>query len=83
MRLSHSPARTQASFDDPDVVSRAGLVPVMALAERAGLAGLVREHVRVGGGHGVNADLKAGCLVAGMAAGADSIDDMDVLSFGG
>src|SRR5216684_7058336 len=31
---------------------------------------------------GVNADLKAGCLVAGMAAGADSIDDMDLLRHG-
>jgi len=29
-----------------------------------------------------NADLKAGCLVAGMAAGADSIDDRDVLRHG-
>jgi hypothetical protein len=82
MRLSHSPARTQASFDDPDLVSRAGLVPVMALAERAGLAALVRQHVQVGGRAGGSADLKAGCLVAGTAAGADSIDDMDVLRHG-
>jgi hypothetical protein len=80
--LSHDPLKTHASFDDPNLVSRAGLVPVMALAERAGLAALVREHVRVGGPCGVNADLKAGCLVAGMAAGADSIDDMDVLRHG-
>ena len=63
-------------------MSRAGLVPVMAPAERAGLAGLVREHVSVGGPYGVNADLKAGCLMAGMAAGADSIDDMDMLRHG-
>ena len=27
-------------------------------------------------------DLKAGCLVAGMAAGAGSIDDMDLLRHG-
>jgi Transposase DDE domain group 1 len=82
MRLSHSPARTHATFDDPDLVSRAGLVPVMALAERCGLAGLVRRHARVAGPAGVNAEVKAGCLVAGMAAGADSIDDMDVLRHG-
>jgi hypothetical protein len=82
MRLSHSPARTQASFDDRNLVSRAGLVPLMALAERCGLAALVRQHVQVAGPAGVNADLKAGCLVAGMAAGADSIDDMDVLRHG-
>ena len=76
MRLLHSLAKTHASFDDPNLVSHAGLVPVMALAERAGLAGLVAEHVRPGGECGVNADLKVPCLVAGMAAGADSIDDM-------
>ena len=76
MRLLHALARTHASFDDPDLVSRAGLVPVMALAQRAGLADLVAEHVRPGGPCGVNAYLKIGCLIAGMAAGADSIDDM-------
>jgi hypothetical protein len=82
MRLSHDPGKTHASFDDPNLMSRAGLVPVMALAGRAGLAALVGEHVSVGGPCGVNAELKVGCLVAGMAAGADSIDDMDVLRHG-
>jgi hypothetical protein len=80
--LSHDPLKTHASFDDPDLVSRAGLVPVMALAGRAGLAALVREHVTVGGPCGASADLKLSCLVAGMAAGADSIEDMDVLRHG-
>ena len=82
MRLLHSLAKTQASFDDPNLVSRAGLVLVMALACRAGLADLVGEHVRPGGECGVNAPVKVGCLVAGMAAGADSIDDMDLLRHG-
>jgi hypothetical protein len=82
VRLSHDPLKTHASFDDPNLVSRAGLVPVMALAGRAGLAALVREHVTVGGPCGVNAGLKVPCLVAGMAAGADSIEDMDVLRHG-
>ena len=82
MRLLHSLARTRVSFDDPNLVSHAGLVPVMALAQRAGLTDLVAEHVTPGGECGVNAHLKAGCLVAGMAAGADSIDDMDVLRHG-
>jgi len=63
-------------------VSRAGLVPVMALAQRAGLTDLVAELVRPGGQCGVNAHLKVPCLVAGMAAGADSIDDMDLLRHG-
>jgi hypothetical protein len=82
VRLLHGLARTHASFDDPNLVSRAGLVPVMALAQRAGLAGLVAEHVRPGGPCGVNAQLKIPCLVAGMVAGADSIDDMDLLRHG-
>jgi len=82
MRLLHSLARMHASFDDPHLVSRAGLVPVMALAQRAGLADLVAEHVRPGGDCGVNAHLKIPCLVAGMTAGADSIDDMDLLRHG-
>jgi hypothetical protein len=82
VRLLHSLARTRASFDDPNLVSHAGLVPVMALAGRAGLPELVGEHVRPGGECGVNAHLKVPALVAGMAAGADSIDDMDVLRHG-
>jgi hypothetical protein len=82
MRLLHGLARTHASFDDPNLVSRAGLVPVMALAQRAGLADLVAAHVRPGGKCGVNARLKVPCLVAGMAAGADGIDDMDLLRHG-
>ena len=82
MQLLHSLARTRASFDDPNLVSHAGLVPVMALAGRAGLGELVAEHVRPGGECGVNARLKVGCLVAGMAAGADSIQDMGLLRHG-
>jgi len=82
MRLLHSLAKTHASFDDPNLVSHAGLVPVMALAQRAGLGDLVAQLVRPGGECGVNAHLKVPCLVAGMAAGADSIDDMGLLRHG-
>ena len=82
MQLSHAPSRTSAVFDEPNLVSHGGLVPVMALAERAGLPDLLAEHVRPGGECGVNAPLKVGCLVAGMAAGADSIDDMALLRHG-
>ena len=82
MRLSHDPLRISASFDDPNLVSRGGLVPVMALAERAGLESLVRRHVRIAAKTGVYPEVKVGCLVAGMAAGADSIDDMGLLRHG-
>jgi hypothetical protein len=36
-----------AVFDDPNLVSCAGLAPVLGLAERAGLQGLAAEHVRI------------------------------------
>jgi len=82
MRLSHDPLKISACFDDPNLVSRAGLVPVVSLAERAGLAGLVRRHVQIAAKTGVYPEVKVACLVAGMAAGADSIDDMDLLRHG-
>jgi Transposase DDE domain group 1 len=82
MRLSHDPLRISACFDDPNLVSRAGLVPVMALAERAGLHALVRRHVQITAKTGVYPEVKVACLVAGMAAGADSIDDMGLLRHG-
>src|SRR5580692_6320003 len=82
MRLLHALDRTHASFDDPNPVSRAGLVPVMALAQQADLGELVVRHVEPGGPCGVNAHLKVGCLVAGMTAGAGSIDDMGLLRHG-
>ena len=63
-------------------MSRAGLVPVMALAQRAGLTGLVAGHVRISRRCGVNAQLKVPCLIAGLVAGADSIEDMDLLRHG-
>jgi hypothetical protein len=80
--LLHGVAKIHASFDDPNLVSRAGLVPVMALAQRAGLADLAGENVRIARRCGVNAHLKVSCLVAGMVAGAGSIDDLDVLRHG-
>jgi hypothetical protein len=80
--LLHGLAKIDATFDDPNLVSRAGLIPVMALAQRAGLGDLVEEHVRIGRRCRVNAHLKVPCLAAGMIAGADSIDDMGLLRHG-
>src|SRR6266487_34837 len=54
----------------------------MALAQRAGLGGLVEEHVRIGRRCGVNAPVKVPGIVAGMIGGADSIDDLDLLRHG-
>jgi DDE family transposase len=82
VRLLHELAKIHAMFDDPHLVSQAGLVPVMALGQRAGLGDLAGEHVRIARPCGVNAHLKVPCLVAGMIAGADSIEDMDLLRHG-
>jgi hypothetical protein len=68
-------------FDDPNLLTHAGLAPLMTLAERAGLPDLLAG-VQPGGPCGVNAAAKVACPVAGMAAGADSIDDMDLLRDG-
>jgi hypothetical protein len=70
-------------FDDPNLVSCAGLVPVVALARSAGLHELADQHLSVPTDKGANAGLKVASLVAGMVAGADSIDDMALLRHGG
>ena len=83
MKLSHTLRATSAVFDDPNLVSSAGLVPALGLAESAGLRDLADEHLTVPLDKGANAGLKVASLVAGMAAGADLIDDMAVLRHGG
>jgi hypothetical protein len=82
VRLLHSLAKIHAMFDDPHLVSRVGLVPVMALAQRSALDGLVAEHVQISHRCGVNAEVKVPGIVAGMIGGADSIDDLDPLRHG-
>jgi hypothetical protein len=80
--LLHDLRKIHATFDDPNLVSRAGLVPVMALAQQAGLADLAGEHVRIADRCGVNPQVKVPGIVAGMIGGADSIDDLDLLRHG-
>ena len=82
MRLSHTRRVVAAQFDDPNLVSAAGLVPVMRLARAVGLAGLVDEWLTVPSDKGANGGGKVTALVAGMLAGADSIDDMALLRHG-
>jgi hypothetical protein len=82
MQLSHTRPVASAVFDDPNLVSCAGLVPMAALAQKCGLAALADEHLSVPTDKGSNAGAKVSCLVAGMVAGADSIDDMALLRHG-
>jgi hypothetical protein len=62
MRLLHTAARTRATFGDPNLVSHAGLVPAVRLAENVGLEGLVAEHVHVAAKVGANPEVKMGSL---------------------
>lgn len=76
MKPSHT---IRPVFDDPNLVSAAGLVPVLRLAESAGLYDLAA---------GLSVDApnpvaKMASVVGGMLAGADSIDDLDLLRHGG
>ncbi|HET6868469.1 MAG TPA: IS1380 family transposase [Solirubrobacteraceae bacterium] len=82
MQLSHAGPVRWARFDDPNLVSSAGLVPAVAMADRVGLEQLVDRHLSLPGGAGIAAAAKVGCLVAGMVAGADSIADMGLLRHG-
>jgi hypothetical protein len=83
VQLSHTRPVVSATFDEPNLVSAAGLVPLMALAGKAGLRELADQRMSVPTDKGANAGRKISSLVAGMAAGADSIDDMALLRHGG
>ena len=82
MKLSHRFPPVSAVFDDPNLVSAAGLIPVVKLAQNAGLTGLADQHLGVPGDKGAHAGDKVMSLVAGMVAGGDSIDDMALLRHG-
>src|SRR5271167_4487062 len=87
VQVSHRFSAESAVFDDDNLVSCAGLVPVMALAADTGLSALLADKIdipapRIKSGS-VNPAPKLGTLIAGMCAGADSIDDVDVVRSGG
>ena len=87
VQVSHRFAAESAVFDEDSLVSCAGLVPVMGLAEQTGLRQLLSEKVhiaepRIKSGS-ANAAPKLATLIAGMCGGADSIDDVEVLRSGG
>jgi len=74
-------------FDDERLISCAGLVPVMGLAEQTHLVELLAERVEVKtakvASAGTNPAPKLTSSIAGMAAGADCIDDLELLRSGG
>jgi hypothetical protein len=87
VRLSHDWSHAAAVFDDENLVSCAGLVPVMELAEQTGLSDLLDEHVvfrseRIRSG-AANPTPKLTSVIAGLLTGADSIDDLNMIRAGG
>jgi hypothetical protein len=87
MHSSYTFTTGAAVFDEQNLVSAAGLVPVLELAEQTGLSRLIDEHVdlpstRVASG-AVNPEGKLTTIIAGMMCGADSIDDANLLRAGG
>ncbi len=75
MQASHNLAGVAASFDEPNLVPCAGLLPAAALAQRLGMAGVVDERLTLAR-HGANSGLKAMTVMGAMLAGGDSIDDV-------
>src|SRR6476619_6049492 len=87
VQVSHRFAAESAVFDEDTLVSLAVLVPVMRLAEQTGLGRLLAEKVRITAPRiksgSANPAPKLSTLIAGMCAGADCIDDIDVVRSGG
>lgn len=76
MKPSHT---VRAVFDDSNLVSSAGLVPVLRLAQTAGLHDLLETQLSV---DSANRVAKTASVIGGMLAGADCIDDLDLLRHG-
>ena len=87
MKVSHTFSAESAVFDDDNLVSHAGLVPVMAVAESTGLAASLGERVDLGttqvASAGANLEAKLLTVIAGLCCGADSIDDLGRVRSGG
>ncbi len=81
MRASHELSRVSASFDEPNLVPSAGLLPAAVLAQRIDLSGLVEDRLTLAR-HGANSGAKALTVIASMLAGGDSIDDTGLLRAG-
>jgi hypothetical protein len=65
VRLRQGAPVVRATFDDPNLVSCAGLVRVMRLAQQAGLHDAVTGRVRLPGDTGSNPTGKLATIVAG------------------
>ena len=83
VRVSHRFTASSARFDEDNLVSHAGLVPLLGLAEQTRLPQILAEKVSI-----TTARIKSGAanpapkvsgVIDGMCTGAASIDDLDML----
>src|ERR1700712_3852416 len=87
VRVSHRFTAGSARFDEDNLVSHAGLVPLLGLAQQTRLPEIIAGKVsitapRIKSGSANPAPKLLG-VIAGMCAGADSIGDLDMLRAGG
>jgi hypothetical protein len=83
VKVSRNLDRVIAVFDDPNLVTNAGLILPATLAEKLGLEALFNEKVHLtNSSAGCLPGRKALTLVHSMIVGGDSIDDTDVLRSG-
>lgn len=81
---SVQPDSLGVEFDDERLIANAGLVLVATLSRRLGIEQMVDKMVRLGERAGAaHPGRKVLTLIHAIAAGADSIDDTDVLRSGG
>ncbi len=78
MRAKHELSRrVLVSFDEPNLVANAGLLPAAFLAQRLDLGGPIGSRLHLAE-HGANSGAKALSVIGSMLAGGHSIDDVAV-----
>jgi len=81
---SHRLDGLSVTFDDPNLIANAGLMLPGTLARRLDVAAAIGRRVDLSGRVGAaNTPIKAMTVISALLAGAECIDDVDVLRAGG
>ena len=83
MTASHKLQRMSVTFDDPNLIANAGLLLPGTLAAHLDVRGVIDARVDLSGRTGgANTGIKAMTVISALLAGAEWIDDVDVLRAG-
>ena len=82
MKACQSLDALRVTFDDDRAVANAGLVLTATTAQHLGLFDAAEDMIRLSGPGAANPGVKAMTVIEAMVAGADCIDDVDVLRAG-